>query len=298
MDRPRFQKTEAIVLKHVNIGEADRIVTLYTPHSGKVRAVARGVRRAKSRLAGHLELLTTTQVLIHRGKALDVISQSETIASNLDLRVDLWRMTCGLYMAELVERFSQEQQENINLYRHLKDSLATLGTTANVNMLLRHFEMRLLDLTGYHPELGRCVECEAPLAPVTNYFSPSAGGVLCPDCRLAGLGGVGESDRDVLCRADACVCEGCLSRKPADLRVSYGGVRIGRLGRGWLPCFSAQHPWVWPADCCLGRAGGDQLDPVRRIPDALVVRLSLGKRRVLVHGAYRCHEYHPADDRG
>ena len=183
MDRPRFQKTEAIVLKHVNIGEADRIVTLYTPHSGKVRAVARGVRRAKSRLAGHLELLTTTQVLIHRGKALDVISQSETIASNLDLRVDLWRMTCGLYMAELVERFSQEQQENINLYRHLKDSLATLGTTANVNMLLRHFEMRLLDLTGYHPELGRCVECEAPLAPVTNYFSPGAGGVLCPDCR-------------------------------------------------------------------------------------------------------------------
>ena len=183
MDRLRLYKTEAIVLKHLPIGEADRIVTLYTPHLGKVRAVARGARRAKSRLAGHLEPLTRTQVLIRRGKTLDTISQAETVASNLELRQDLWRMGCGLYMAELTDRFAQEGLENSSLYRLLRDGLASLATTRAIDLLLRSFELRLLHLVGYRPELHRCVECRTPLSPATNYFSPSAGGVLCPECR-------------------------------------------------------------------------------------------------------------------
>ena len=183
MDRLKLYKTEGIVLKHQPIGEADRIITLYTPYLGKVRAVARGARRAKSRLAGHLEPLTKTQVLIRRGRTLDTILQSETISSNIDLRADLWRMSCGLYIAELVDRFTQEELENSSLYKLLAEGLKTLATTGEIDLHLRSFELRLLHLTGYRPELQRCVECSTPLSPSTNYFSPSAGGVLCSSCR-------------------------------------------------------------------------------------------------------------------
>ncbi len=181
MDRPRYQKTEAIVLKHVNIGEGDRIITFYTP-LGKVRAVARGVRKVKSRLAGHLELLTRTQVLLQRGKSLDAISQSETLEGNLEVRQDLWRMTCGLYLAELVERFTQDGQENPELYDLLRESLDALAAARDPDLLLRSFEMRLLVFTGYQPELTRCVECGIALSPSAHQFSPSAGGVLCASC--------------------------------------------------------------------------------------------------------------------
>lgn len=183
MDRLRLHKTEAIVLKHVNIGEGDRIVTFYTPHLGKLRAVARGARKIKSHLAGHLEPLTRCQVLVHEGRTLDTISQCEAIESNLALRGDLWRLTCGLYLAELVERFAQEGQENEPLYRLFQDCLAQLATTANAELLLRFFEMQLLGLVGFEPELAACVECRTVLTPTAHFFSASAGGVLCADCR-------------------------------------------------------------------------------------------------------------------
>lgn len=183
MVQVKLYKTEAIVLKHIPFGEADRLVTLYTPQLGKVRAVAKGARRARSKLAGHLEPLTRANTLIRRGKTLDTISQSETVTSNLLLRGDLWRMSCGLYMAELIERFSQENLENPTLYRVLRDGLLDLSVTKTAELLLRTFELQVLNVVGYRPELERCVECIKPLSPRLNFFSPSAGGVLCSDCR-------------------------------------------------------------------------------------------------------------------
>jgi DNA repair protein RecO (recombination protein O) len=108
--RLRLHKTEAIVLKQMDLGEGDRIVTFYTPGQGKLRAVAKGIRKPKSRLAGHLEPLTRCRVLVHKGRELESVSQSETIESNLPLREDLRLLTSGVYMAELVERFTQEGQ--------------------------------------------------------------------------------------------------------------------------------------------------------------------------------------------
>lgn len=183
LDRLRLHKTEAIVLKHMNIGEGDKIVTFYTPQLGKLRAVARGIRKVKSRLAGHLEPLTRCQVLVHRGHDLETVSQCETIESNLPLRQDLWRMTCGLYMAELVERFTQEGQENEPVYDLFHGCLSELAVTHNVELLLRYFELRLLGELGYDPEIQQCVECRIALAPTANFFSPSAGGALCAGCR-------------------------------------------------------------------------------------------------------------------
>ncbi|MBI3743398.1 MAG: DNA repair protein RecO [Chloroflexi bacterium] len=194
MDRARFLKTEAIVLKHFPLGEADRVLTLITPQAGKVRAVARGVRRPKSKLAGHLEPLTRTRVLIQRGRSMDTISQAETIESNIEVRQDLWRMTCALYSAELVERFSSEEQEGEAIYRLLRETITALAPSVhpelvggethwNPDITMRWFEVRLLDLSGFAPELYRCLDCTADVLPSAHFFSASAGGVLCPSCR-------------------------------------------------------------------------------------------------------------------
>jgi DNA repair protein RecO (recombination protein O) len=184
MGRPRFQKTQGIVLKNLPLGEADRILTLYTPHHGKVRAVAKGVRRVKSHLGGHLEPLMCSEVLITKGRgSLDVISQAETVSSHVRLRSDLWRTTCGIYATELIDQFGGEGLENLGLYTLLRDTLARLSEEPNPALSLRYFEMHLLILAGFQPELYSCLSCNVTLSPVTNFFSPLLGGVLCPACR-------------------------------------------------------------------------------------------------------------------
>ena len=96
MSKPRNYQTEAIIIKKTKLGEADRILTLYTPHLGKIQAVAKGVRRPRSKLAGHLELLTHSQVSLARGRNLETITGSQTINSFLPLKSDLWLISCGL----------------------------------------------------------------------------------------------------------------------------------------------------------------------------------------------------------
>ena len=188
MSDTRFYKTEGIVIRLVSIGEADRVVTLFTPQHGKARAVARGARRVKSRVGGHVELLARVRVLIRRGKTLDVLSQAETVDSNSALRDDLWRTTCGLYIAELVDRFSREELENTGLYHLLRRCLEELPGTPSPDLLTRYFEVRLLALTGFQPEVFRCVQCGSDLTPAAQAFSSAAGGVVCPACRGGGEG--------------------------------------------------------------------------------------------------------------
>jgi DNA repair protein RecO (recombination protein O) len=182
MSQPRNYQTEAIVIKKTKLGEADRILTLLTPYAGKVRAVAKGVRRPKSKMAGHLELLTHSQVSLAHGRNLETVTGSQTINAFLPLKSDLDLTSSGLYVAELSDQFSVEHQENREVFALL---LATLGWLCQPNsreIVLRYFEMRLLVLTGYRPELQQCVNCHEPLQPKVNYFSFSAGGVLCSNC--------------------------------------------------------------------------------------------------------------------
>jgi len=121
MATPKVYKTHAIVLKRINLGEADKILTLYTPNLGKLSAIAKGVRRPKSKMGGHLELLTHCSLMLARGQNLDIITQSETISSFLPLRDDLWRSSLALYAAELVAQFTAEHVENYPIYRLFLD---------------------------------------------------------------------------------------------------------------------------------------------------------------------------------
>ena len=182
MTTPKLYKTEAIVLKHSRLGEADLLLTLYTPFLGKIRAVARGALRPKSKLGGHVELLIHSQMLLARGQNLDIVSQCQTLDSFLALRDDLWRSSCAVYLAELVERFTEEHLENRPLFNLLLDTLRWLCQAKDGDLVLRYFEVHLCHHLGYRPELERCLSCGAQLQPAPSFFSPASGGVLCPGC--------------------------------------------------------------------------------------------------------------------
>jgi DNA repair protein RecO (recombination protein O) len=175
-------RTEGIVLKGYDFGEADRILTLYTPQLGKLRAVAKGVRRTKSRMGGHLDLFTRSNLLVARGRQLDIVTQAETIESFASMRTDLLRASYAHYVAELVDAFTVEQLANYPAYATTVAALRRIAETENPALSVRSFEMQLLGLMGYRPQLHRCLNCDAPIEPVENRFSSRLGGVLCRMC--------------------------------------------------------------------------------------------------------------------
>ncbi len=179
----RLYKTEGIVLKHLYIGEADAVVTICTAERGKLRAIARGVRRPKSRLAGHLEPLTHCSIMLAEGRNFDIVSGCETLDSFQDMRADLWLLSCGLYVADVTNRLSVEDAENRSLFHLLVNALHLLSNSVDPAVVLRYFELHSLGCSGFLPELWECVLCHRKLEVRTNYFSPAAAGLLCPDCR-------------------------------------------------------------------------------------------------------------------
>ena len=124
--RVHVYKTEAIVLERRDFGEADRLLTLYTPGKGKIRALAKGSRRTTSRLSGHVELFTHTSLMLAVGRNLDIVTQSQLIHSHERLREDIWRAALGFQVVELVSHFSQEHLENLGVWQALIEVLRRL----------------------------------------------------------------------------------------------------------------------------------------------------------------------------
>jgi DNA repair protein RecO (recombination protein O) len=182
MPRPRVYKTQAIVLRQRKLGEADKIVTLFCPNKGKVDAVAKGVRRTRSRMAGHLEPLTLGSYLVAEGRELDIVTQAETIEGFPQLRENLERLSRGLYCAELVDRLLPERSEAYPAFRLLQATLERLDREEEIDVAVRFFEMRLLAELGYRPQLDVCSACGARVEPVENLWSNAAGGVLGAEC--------------------------------------------------------------------------------------------------------------------
>ncbi|HXG36664.1 MAG TPA: DNA repair protein RecO [Dehalococcoidia bacterium] len=202
MPPPRLYKTEAVVLRQRRLGEADRIIILLTPLYGKLDVKARGVRKTTSRMGGFLQPLTRCMVQLARGHTWDVVAGCQALETFRSLREDLDRLGRALYAAELTDRFSQERAEAHSTYRLLLDTLRRLdalsrGDSQLADLLLRHFELRLLDQAGFRPQLQSCVLCEGSLEPGGQVFVPSEGGVVCSRC-LAGLAGPRQLSVDAL----------------------------------------------------------------------------------------------------
>jgi DNA repair protein RecO (recombination protein O) len=180
--RQRLYRAQCIVLKRMDLGEADRILTLYSRQHGKLRAVAKGVRRATSRSAGHLEPFTLTDVLLAAGRELDVISQADTLESFRAIREDLELTTHAYYLVEVVDLLTEDRMENSAVFDVLVESLRQLPHAPDVRFVLIVFHLKLMDALGYRPELRECVACRSEIEPERNQFSAVVGGILCPAC--------------------------------------------------------------------------------------------------------------------
>ena len=186
MAPPRSYHSEALILKHAPFGEADLLVTFFTRERGKVRAVARGARRSNSKLVGHLEPVTQVSISLAQGQGgLDHVSQAQLMESFAPLKDNLEAITKGFYLAELVDGFGSESNQNQSLYNLALATLHAIGQEPESELPLRFFELRLLKVSGLMPELYRCVECRNELAPGSHRFSPDVGGALCLECRPA-----------------------------------------------------------------------------------------------------------------
>jgi DNA repair protein RecO (recombination protein O) len=193
MNTPRSVRAEAVVLRHADWGEADRILTLYTREYGKLRVVAKGARKMRSRKAGHLEPFTRITVQLARARDLPIVTQVETLEAYLPLREELLLMGYASYVMELLDRFTYDEEGgNLVIFRLLTETLARLAGEIAPWLALRYYEMRLLDSLGYRPQLFTCSNCAREIQPEDQYFSASAGGVICPRCGagLPGLWGI------------------------------------------------------------------------------------------------------------
>ncbi|UCF60271.1 MAG: DNA repair protein RecO [Anaerolineaceae bacterium] len=182
LSRERVYRTEAVVLRRQDLGEADRILTVYSLDRGKLRLVAKGARRPSSRKAGHLEPFTRVKLLLARGRELDIITQAEAIETYRGILEDLIRFGQASYTAELLDCFTVEQEENQTLYRLLINTLERLISGEEPAATMLFYELRLLDHVGYRPELFRCVGCGEEIRPRDQFFSAAEGGILCPKC--------------------------------------------------------------------------------------------------------------------
>jgi DNA repair protein RecO (recombination protein O) len=176
-------RTRAISLKSTPFGERDRLLVLFTPRHGKLRVLAKGVRRTSSRLAGHVGLFSQSNLFLVHGRTFDLVTQGETVEQFPLLRSDLWRLSQAFYAGELVDRFTEDQHPVAGLFEALLGCLRGLNDAQlNSRLVVRAFELDLLALTGYRPQLYRCVSCNSEIVPAPNGFSYSDGGVMCPVC--------------------------------------------------------------------------------------------------------------------
>lgn len=178
----RSLKVEAVILRHSDWGEADRLVTLYSREEGKLRTIAKGVRKMRSRKAGHLEPFTRVKLLLAKGHDLWIITQAESIDLYSPIREDLVLTAQAAYVVELLDKFTYEEGANWQLYKLLVETLERLSTVPDIFIPIRYYEMRLLDLLGFRPLLFNCASCSEEILPRDQYFSADAGGVLCPRC--------------------------------------------------------------------------------------------------------------------
>lgn len=168
------------MLRTMRLGEADRIITFITPEHGKVRAVAKGVRKTKSKLAGRLDLLTHVSLMCWKGRELDVITQAEVIDVFRPIREDLDKMPVAFTMLEAVDQVAVERHPMPELFTMLVGALTTLAGDGGA-VLLGAFLWKLLSLEGVSPVVEQCAACGEPAELVA--FDEGVGGFLCRSCR-------------------------------------------------------------------------------------------------------------------
>jgi DNA repair protein RecO (recombination protein O) len=178
-------REQGVVLRTYKLGETDRIVHLLTQGRGKVRAVAKGVRRPGSRIGGRLEVFSHVDLQLYEGRSLDIVSQVDLITPFADVRADFALYACGSTMVEGVDRVAQEDERSLPLLLLLLDGLRALSAQPErPAAVLDAFLLRMASAAGYHPYLEACAGCGEPGDHAI--FHLAAGGLLCRTCAPSG----------------------------------------------------------------------------------------------------------------
>ncbi|HMN11932.1 MAG TPA: DNA repair protein RecO [Bellilinea sp.] len=178
----RTLKVDAVVLRHQDWGEADRLLTVYSREAGKLRVIAKGARKLISRKAGHIQPFSRVQMVLSKGRDLWILTQVETLDGYSSLRADLEKIGQASYAVELLDKFTYEDSATSGLFTLLTDTMSRLNKEPDPFIALRYFEVHLLEALGFKPELKNCVRCDAEIQAQDQYFSSLYGGVLCPNC--------------------------------------------------------------------------------------------------------------------
>jgi DNA repair protein RecO (recombination protein O) len=178
-----LSKTKGVVLRTIDIGEADRILEIFTDDLGKVRAVARGVRKIRSKLAGHLEPFTYVDLLLAKGRGdLPVIAGARTITHYQGIRTDLDRVAVASYLSELVGKLNADADVSRQVLSLVRAAFQALEGGYEPRLVADYYQWQAITLAGLRPDLYACVECGRKLFPSELAFSPGLGGVLCKEC--------------------------------------------------------------------------------------------------------------------
>jgi DNA repair protein RecO (recombination protein O) len=188
----RTTRTEAVVLRSFRLGEADRVLHLYSRAEGRVGAVAKGIRKTKSRFGARLEPFSHVEVMLHRGSGeLHTVTGASLVASHHRIREDPYRLRVGLIGLEAMLRLFPEQESNeraftaLTRFLEVLDESSTRATRPALDPVALSFQLKLLWLSGYLPHLAGCVECGAEVGLVA--YLPAAGGAVCDACDAGGI---------------------------------------------------------------------------------------------------------------
>ncbi|MFC1651846.1 DNA repair protein RecO [Patescibacteria group bacterium] len=194
-------RTKAFVLRKFDLKEADQIITLYTEQEGKVKTIAKGIRKAQSKNIGNLELLNLIDVLLVPGKSFEIVTQVKVENSFLSLKEDLDYLAFVYYVVELLDKLIVENEKNEYIFDLLKDFLNWIKVKEKNpfdSFGLRIFELKLISLLGFAPEIFRCVKCSKKLVSGgKKYFDVSLGGIVCNDCKNGGEQSIPISENSI-----------------------------------------------------------------------------------------------------
>ena len=179
-----------MILARLDLGEADRIFTIFTRNRGKMRVIAKGVRRPSSKLGQHLEFFNLCELMLATGRELDVVTGAETLERFDKPREDLDVYAHASYLTELLLQMTEDGDESPPTFDLLLRSLRLLCEGIDPFLVTRNFELTLCKILGFNPELYKCVSCSDAIGPVVNALSPHLGGMLCPKCFSADHGSV------------------------------------------------------------------------------------------------------------
>ncbi len=224
---PGLYRDEGIVLRTIKLGEADRIVTIFTLGHGKIRAVAKGIRKTTSKFGARLEPTSRVAVQCYRGRELDVVTQVETLEANRVLREEYGLLTHAVPMLEAIDQVAQEREPNPGAYRMLTGALRTLAGRRSP-MVTPAFFWKLLSLEGFHPMLDGCARCATEAdADELVAFDLDEGGTLCRACARGGGRPLSRDALDLLQRLLGGGLNGVLaeSSSPAAHDVEQLGIR-------------------------------------------------------------------------